>query len=70
MRREHELAEGHGAFRFSAYITVSAPSPGGLEQACRRTEHAAALAGLDLRRLYGTQAEAFCCTLPVGRGCE
>jgi hypothetical protein len=70
VRREHELAEGHGAFRFSAYITVSAPSPSGLEQACRRTEHAAALAGLDLRRLYGTQAEAFCCTLPVGRGCE
>jgi len=70
VRREHELADGHGAYRFSAYITVSAPGPGELDRACRRTEHAAALAGLDLRRLYGTQAEAFCCTLPVGRGCE
>ncbi len=70
VRREHELAEGHGAYRFSAYVTVSAPSPGDLERACRRVEQVSALAGLDLRRLYGTQAEAFCCTLPVGRGCE
>jgi hypothetical protein len=70
VQREHELAEGHGAYRFSAYITVSAPSPGDLDRTCRRVEHASALAGLDLRRLYGTQPEAFCCTLPVGRGCE
>ncbi len=70
VQREHELAQGHGAYRFSAYITVSAPNPRELDQACRRVEHASALAGLDLRRLYGTQAEAFCCTLPVGRGCE
>jgi hypothetical protein len=70
VQREHELAEGHGAYRFSAYVTVSAPSPGELDRACHRVEHASALAGLDLCRLYGTQAEAFCCTLPVGRGCE
>jgi len=70
VRREHELAEGHGAYHFSAYVTVSAPGPGELDRACRRVEHAAALAGLEMRRLYGTQADSFCCTLPVGRGCE
>lgn len=70
VRREHELAEGHGAYHFSAYVTVSAPGPGELDRACRRVEHSAALAGLEMRRLYGTQADAFCCTLPVGRGCE
>ena len=41
-----------------------------LEDVCRKVAHAAALCGLDLRRLFGTQADALCCTLPVGRGCE
>lgn len=70
LRREQELALGHGAFRFSAYVTVSAPERDELERVCRQAAHAAALSGLDVRRLYGAQADAFCCTLPTGRGCE
>jgi hypothetical protein len=68
-RREGELAAGHAAYRFSGYITVTAAGRDELELACSRTEHAAALARLELRRLFGDQAAAFCCTLPVGRGC-
>jgi len=70
VRREQELASGHAAFRYSAFVTVSAPERDELERDCRRVVHAAALCGLDLRRLFGTQADAFCCTLPAGRGCE
>jgi hypothetical protein len=70
LRREGELAEGHAAYRFSGYVTVSAPSAERLEEACSRVEQAGALARLDLRRLYGSQSEAFCCTLPVARGCR
>jgi hypothetical protein len=69
IRREEELASGHAAYRFSGYVTVSAPDATALERSCARVEQAAALARLELRRLFGSQAEAFCCTLPVGRGC-
>jgi hypothetical protein len=69
-RREHELAAGHVAYRFSGYVTVTAGDPSALADACRSVEQAAALARLELRRLYGSQAEAFCCTLPTGRGCQ
>jgi hypothetical protein len=69
LRREAELAAGHGAFRYSAYVTVSAPDREALERSCREVVNAAALCGLDLRRLYGDQATAFCFTLPTGRGC-
>jgi len=68
-RREGELAEGHAAYRFSGYVTVTSTGRAELDQACARIEQAAALARLELCRLYGTQAEAFCCTLPTGRGC-
>lgn len=70
LSREGELAEGHAAYRFSGYVTVSAATPSELEEACSRTEQAGALARLELRRLYGSQAEAFCCTLPAARGCR
>ncbi len=69
-RREEELAAGHAAYRFSGYVTVTAEGRAELERACRTLEQAAALARLELRRLYGSQAEAFCCTLPAGRGCR
>jgi hypothetical protein len=68
-RREEELAEGHAPFRFSGYVTVSEASADGLAQSCDRLEQAAALSRLDLRRLYGEQAEAFLATIPLGRGC-
>lgn len=70
LRREVELAEGHAAYRFSGYVTVSSSSPEGLDEACARVEQAGAIARLELRRLYGAQGEAFCCTLPVARGCN
>jgi hypothetical protein len=69
-RREGELAEGHAAYRFSGYVTVTVGDPDALEGACARVEQAAALARVELRRLYGTQGEAFLFTLPVGRGCS
>ena len=68
MRREVELADGHAQYRFSGYVTVSAPDPDELEEACGRVEQEAGQAGLELRRCYGDQARAFACTLPLGRG--
>jgi len=68
VRRESELVDGHQEFRFSGYLTVSAPEPGELTAACAEAEQAAHAARLDLRRLYGRQAEAFTWTRPFGRG--
>jgi hypothetical protein len=67
-RREVELADGHAQYRFSGYVTVSAPDHDLLEEACGRVEQAASRAGLELRRCYGDQANSFMCTLPLGRG--
>jgi hypothetical protein len=69
VRREGELAEGHAAYRFSGYVTVTVGDPSALEAACARVEQAAALARVELRRLYGSQGEALAFTLPTGRGC-
>jgi hypothetical protein len=68
VHREVELADGHAQYRFSGYVTVSAADPDALEEACGRVEQAAGQAGLELRRCYGDQANAFLCTLPLGRG--
>jgi hypothetical protein len=68
VQREGELADGHASFRFSGYVTVSAPEIDSLEEACGRVEQVAGQAGLELRRCYGDQAVAFTCTLPFGRG--
>jgi hypothetical protein len=67
-RRESELAEGHAEFRFSGYVTISAPDRAELEVQCAEAEHAAQTAHLELRRLHGRQAEAFTWTLPLARG--
>jgi hypothetical protein len=67
-RRESELAEGHAEFRFSGYVTVSAPDKDGLDAASAEAEHAAQEAHVELRRLFGRQAEAFAWTLPLARG--
>lgn len=69
VRREAELAAGHAAFRFTGYLAVTAADVDELELACRRVEQSAALAQLELHRLYGDQEQAWCCTLPTGRGC-
>ena len=68
-RREAELAEGHASFRYSGYVTVSAPNEEQLAAACDVVQHAAGQSRLALRRLYGDQASAYTCTLPLCRGC-
>jgi hypothetical protein len=67
-RREAELAEGHASFRYSGYVTVSAPSEEELVASCDVVQHAASQSRLALRRLYGDQASAYTCTLPLCRG--
>lgn len=68
-QREAELAEGHAGYRYSGYVRVTEADQESLERACGRLERSAALAQLELRRLYGAQEEGYCCTLPAGRGC-
>ena len=67
-RREAELADGHASFRYSGYLTVSAPGEEDLVAACDAVQHAAGQSRLALRRLYGDQASAYTCTLPLCRG--
>jgi hypothetical protein len=67
-RRESELADGHASFRYSGFITISAPSEAELVSACEVVQHAASQARLVIRRLYGDQASAYTCTLPLARG--
>jgi hypothetical protein len=68
LQREGELADGHGEYRFSGYVTVTAGDPEELAAACAEVEQSAHQAHLDLRRLYGQQAEGFTWTLPLARG--
>ncbi|MGH9124370.1 MAG: SCO6880 family protein [Acidimicrobiales bacterium] len=68
LRRESELADGHAEYRYSGYVTVSAASLADLEVSCAEIEQAAHQSNLELRRLYGQQAEAFTWTLPLARG--
>ena len=67
-RRELELADGHCEFRFSGYVSVTAPDLESLLATCAETEHLAQAAHVELRRLFGRQAEARTWTLPLGRG--
>ena len=68
-RRENELAEGHGAFRFTGYLSVSTGDEAGLEPACARLEQIAAQSQLELHRMYGAQQDGYSRVLPTGRGC-
>jgi len=67
-RREEELADGHAEMRFAGYVTVSARNADELERTATEVEHAAALARLELQRLYGEQESGFTFTLPLARG--
>ena len=69
-RREVELADGHAQFRFAGYVSVGASEPHELDDACGRVEQAAGRAGVELRRCYGEQLDAFMCTLPLCRGLD
>jgi hypothetical protein len=67
-RREAELAAGHGEVRLSGFVTVSGRDGDDLRRSCAEVLDHAARAHVELRRLYGQQAEAFTFTLPLGRG--
>jgi hypothetical protein len=67
-KRETELADGHGQYRFSGYVTVTANDWDELDLAAGRVEQAAAQSHLELRRLYGAQDQAFTWSLPLCRG--
>jgi hypothetical protein len=68
INREAELADGHAELRFSGYVTVSGASPEELDAGCAAVETAGHQAGMEMRRLYGQQVDAFTWTLPIGRG--
>ncbi len=68
LRREQELADGHGQFRYSGYCAVEAGDRDALADARSRMEQAAGQARLELRLLYGRQGAALAYTLPIGRG--
>jgi len=67
-RREEELADGHAAMRFAGYIAAHGSSGEQAEQGFAEVGHAAALARLELQRLYGEQDAGFTFTLPIARG--
>jgi len=68
IRREGELAAGHGAYRFTGLVSVVEDTREELEIACTKIEQAAALSMLEIRRLYGAQAATYLALLPLGRG--
>ncbi len=68
VRREAELAAGHGEVRLSGFVTVSGRDGEDLRRACTEVLDHAARARLELHRLYGQQADAFTFTLPLCRG--
>jgi hypothetical protein len=68
MRREAELAAGHGEVRLSGFVTVSGRDGEELRRATTEVLEQAARARLELHRLYAQQAEAFSFTLPLARG--
>ena len=68
MRREEELAAGHGEVRLAGFVTVTGRDGDDLRRACAEILEHAARARLELHRMYGQQADAFTFTLPVCRG--
>jgi hypothetical protein len=68
MRRESELAAGHGEVRLAGFVTVSGRDVDDLRRSCAEVLEHAARARLELHRLYGQQADAFTFTLPLCRG--
>jgi Putative type VII ESX secretion system translocon, EccE len=68
VRREAELAAGHGEVRLSGFVTVSGRDPDELRRASSEVLEHAARARLELHRMYGQQAAAFTFTLPLCRG--
>lgn len=67
-RREAELAAGHCEVRLAGFVTVSGRNEDELRGATAEVLEHAALARLELHRMYGQQADAFTFTLPLCRG--
>lgn len=62
-------AAGHGVLRFTAMVTVTVTDPGHLDDACAELEADAAMAKLELRRLWGAQDSGFAAAaVPLGQG--
>jgi len=68
IRREAELAAGHGEVRLAGFVTVSGRDEQELDRACAEIHQHAARARLEVHRMYGQQADGFTFTLPLGRG--
>ena len=66
--REAELASGYAEVRLAGFVTVAGRDSEELELACDEVINQAGRANLELRRLYGQQADAFTFTLPLCRG--
>ena len=65
---ERDLSDGHAFYRFSGFVTVTAPTRDELMSACGEIEEAAGRCFLDIRKLVGEQERAFTYTLPLCRG--
>jgi hypothetical protein len=68
VRREAELAAGHGEVRLAGFVTVSGRDRDDLRRASAEVSEHAARARLELHRMYGQQGDAFTFTLPLCRG--
>ena len=68
LRREEDLSDGHAAYRYSGYITVTARTAEELDAACGEVLQSAHQCRIELRRVYGDQVAAFLWALPFGRG--
>ena len=67
-QREEDLVEGRTAYRVVWLLTVTAGTPAELDTAVGQVEAAARRCALELRRMAGTQRQAFGGTLPLCRG--
>jgi hypothetical protein len=62
-------AAGHGIVRFTGLVAVTVTDPDQLPGACAELEADAAMARVELRRLWGAQDTGFAaCCLPLGQG--
>ncbi len=68
LRREAELAAGHGEVRLAGFVTVSGRDQEDLHRGCAEVLEHGARARVELHRMYGQQADAFTFTLPLCRG--
>lgn len=67
-RRAAELAAGHSEVRLTGFVTVSGRDERDLAHACSELHRLAARSRIEVRRMYGQQADAFTYTLPLARG--